>query len=105
MHFEINNSQKFPPCRMQGGNFSSSRTNKKFLVPQHKFLLCRSLYIVFHHVCHSCDELTIGRLAPAGGDGVAEVFIQGIQITPAPGHFDEMTDGSQKIAFIGIFMA
>ena len=60
---------------------------------------------MLHHVGNTGDEFTVGRFAAGSRDGVAEVFIQGIQITAAPGHFDKVTDGAKKIAFIGIFMA
>ena len=67
--------------------------------------LCSLLYILLHHIGHTGDELAVGGFAAAGGDGVAKVFFQGIQIAPAPGHFDQMADGPLKIPFIGIFMA
>ena len=83
-------------------NFCKS---KKIIAAQHTFTLCSSLYVGLHHVGHSGDELAVGRFAPGGGDGVAEVFLQHIQVSPGPGHLDEVTDGTPKIPFIGIFMA
>ena len=77
----------------------------KYRLPQCIVPLCCFLHIGLDHVGHSGDELAIGGFATAGGDGVAEILFQHIQITTAPGHFDEMADGSLKIPFIGIFMA
>ena len=70
-----------------------------------KLLLCHFPQAGFDNVCQTGDKLAIGRLAPAGGDGIAEIFVQHIDITPDPGHLDEMPDGTPKIPFIGILVA
>jgi 23S rRNA (uracil1939-C5)-methyltransferase len=49
--------------------------------------------------------LRIGGFAPEGRDGVTEVFSQNIQISPGPGDFDQVSDGTLKIPFIGILVA
>ena len=39
------------------------------------------------------DELTVGGLPLGIADGVAEEALQGVQVTPVPGHFDGVADG------------
>ena len=39
------------------------------------------------------DELTIGGLSLGIADGVAEEALQGVQVSPVPGHFDGVADG------------
>ena len=92
-------------CSGYWWQFSRSAQPQKVLAPQHISSLCGSAQIAPDDIAEAGDELAICRFAPAGGDGVAEIPVQNIQIPPVPGHFNEMPDGAKKIAFIGIFMA
>ena len=39
------------------------------------------------------DELTIGGLPLGVADGVAKEALQGVQVSPVPGHLDGVADG------------
>ena len=39
------------------------------------------------------NKLTVGGFPLGIADGVAEEALQGVQVTPVPGHFDGVTDG------------
>ena len=65
----------------------------------------RQFHPLLHHIGDSRDELSVGGFSLVHGNGVAKVFLQNVQVSPAPGYFDEVTDGPLKIPFIGIFMA
>ena len=52
-----------------------------------------ALELKLQFVRNQGDELRIGGLALGVADGVAEKPLQGVQISPIPGHFDGMADG------------
>ena len=39
------------------------------------------------------NKLTVGGLPLGVADGVAEEALQGVQVSPVPGHFDGVADG------------
>ena len=39
------------------------------------------------------NKLTIGGLPFGVADGIAEEALQGVQVSPVPGHFDGVADG------------
>ena len=47
-----------------------------------------------HLVGNHCNELTVGGFSAQVMDGVAEVTVQSVHITPVPCHLDGMTDGA-----------
>ena len=75
---------------------------EKSIVPQQLFCLCRLPHAGFHHIGHPGDEFPIGGFSPAGGDGISKIFLQNVQISPAPGYFNQMPDSPQVIPVIGI---
>ena len=80
------------PFKLSGNSFSfidlSVGQQSHLKADSRTFALCGSLHIGLHNVGHSRDELPIGGFATAGGDGVAEVFLQNVQVSPGPGNFD-----------------
>ena len=51
-------------------------------------------FIQPHLIGDHRDELRVGRLTPQVMDGIAEVAIEGIHISPIPCHLDGMADGA-----------
>ena len=72
---------------------------------QRKFCLCRFPQPLLYHVAHPGDELAVGGFAFFGTDGIAEVTVQYLPVPSGPGDFNQVADGPQKIAFIGILVA
>ena len=58
--------------------------------------MCRlgALELKLQFVRNQGDELRIGGLALGVAHGIAEEFLQGVQVTPVPGDFNSMADGS-----------
>ena len=61
-----------------------------------------------HLVSYHCDELRVGGLAPEVMDGIAEVAVEGIHISPVPCNLDGVADGPLHAAggsavFLGNF--
>ena len=61
-----------------------------------------------HFVSYHCDELTVGGFTAQVMDGIAEVTVEGIHISPIPCHLDGMADGALHAAggsavFLGDF--
>ena len=47
-----------------------------------------------HLIGYHCNELRVGGLAAQVMDGIAEVAIEGIHISPIPCHLDGVADGA-----------
>ena len=65
-------------------------------------------FIQPHLIGDHRDELRVGRLTPQVMDGIAEVTIEGIHISPVPCNLDGMADGALHAAggsavFLGNF--
>ena len=56
-------------------------------------LKCLRLTVLQHQpVRYKRNKLRIGGLALGSVDGVAEVFLEGLQIPPVPSHFNGVAD-------------
>ena len=44
-------------------------------------------------VCNQGNKLTIGGLPLGIADGIAKEALQGVQVSPVPGHLDGVADG------------
>ena len=51
-------------------------------------------FIQSHLIRNHCDELRVGGLAPQVVDGVAEVAVEGVHVSPVPCHLDGVADGA-----------
>ena len=47
-----------------------------------------------HLIGYHCNELTVGGLTAQVMDGIAEVAIEGVHISPVPCHLDGVADGA-----------
>ena len=61
-----------------------------------------------HFISYHRDELAVGRLTPQVMDGIAEVAIEGIHVSPVPCHLDGVADSALHTAgggtvFLGDF--
>ena len=50
-------------------------------------------FIQPHLVSYHCNELAVGGFSAQIMDGVAEVAVEGVHITPVPCHLDGVADG------------
>ena len=65
-------------------------------------------FIQPHFIGYHCDELRVGGFAAQVMDGIAEVAVEGIHISPVPCHLDGVADGALHAAgggtvFLGDF--
>ena len=51
-------------------------------------------FIQPHFISNHCNELTVGRFAAQVMDGIAEVAVEGIHVSPVPRHLDGVADGA-----------
>ena len=51
-------------------------------------------FIQPHLISYHCDELRVGRFTAQVMDGIAEVAIEGIHVSPVPRHLDGVADGA-----------
>ena len=51
-------------------------------------------FIQPHLVSYHCNELAVGGFAAQVMDGIAEVAVEGVHITPVPCHLDGVADGA-----------
>ena len=51
-------------------------------------------FIQPHLVSYHRDELRVGRLTPQVMDGIAEVAVEGVHVSPVPCHLDGVADGA-----------
>ena len=51
-------------------------------------------FIQPHLIGYHCDELRVGGLAPQVMDGIAEVAVESIHISPVPCNLDGVADGA-----------
>ena len=51
-------------------------------------------FIQPHLIGYHCNELRVGGFASQVMDGIAEVAIEGIHISPVPRHLDGVADGA-----------
>ena len=61
-----------------------------------------------HFVSNHCNELRVRRLTPQVMDGIAEVAVEGIHVSPVPCYLDGVADGALHAAgggavFLGDF--
>ena len=63
-------------------------------------------FIQPHLISYHRDELRVGRLTPQVMDGIAEVAIEGIHVSPVPCHLDGVADSALHTAGGGtVFLA
>ena len=55
-------------------------------------------FIQPHFVGNHCDELRVGRFAPQVMDGIAEVAVEGVHVSPVPCNLDGVADGALHAA-------
>ena len=65
-------------------------------------------FIQPHLISYHRDELAVGGFSPQVVDGIAEVAIEGIHVSPVPRHLDGVADGALHTAgggavFLGDF--
>ena len=66
-------------------------------IPVSVFPACLSHPLPFiqpHLIGYHRDELRVGRLTPQVVDGIAEVAVEGIHVSPVPCHLDGVADGA-----------
>ena len=51
-------------------------------------------FIQPHLISYHRNELAVGRLAPQVMDGIAEVAVEGVHVSPVPCHLDGVADGA-----------
>ena len=51
-------------------------------------------FIQPHLVRYHCNELAVGGFTPQVMDGIAEIAIEGVHVSPVPCHLDGMADGA-----------
>ena len=51
-------------------------------------------FIQPHLVSYHCDELRVGGFAAQVMDGIAEVAVEGVHVSPVPCHLDGVADGA-----------
>ena len=62
-------------------------------------------FIQPHLIGYHRDELTVGGLTAQVMDGIAEVAIEGIHISPIPCNLDGVADGALYAAVVPFFLA
>ena len=51
-------------------------------------------FIQPHFVSYHCDELTVGGFSAQVMDGITEVAVEGVHVSPVPCHLDGVADGA-----------
>ena len=51
-------------------------------------------FIQPHLISYHCDELAVGGFTPQVMDGIAEVAVEGVYVSPVPCHLDGVADGA-----------